>query len=131
MGIRKRLEERFDYEVVDEFIDHFDMMTEVMEPTIVALEKPEGREERINDLFRIFHNMKSAASYLKIERLYLLAELAEEEMEHIRTNPARIEEPVVDWLLLVSDQFRAWSRSIMADGELEPIDPKILNVPEN
>ncbi|WP_456322627.1 Hpt domain-containing protein [Hydrogenimonas sp.] len=130
MGIKKRLEEEYDYEVVDEFIDHFDIMTEVMEPTIIALDASFVEKERIDELFRIFHNIKSATSYLKIERIYLLAELAEEEMERIRSNPASVDENVIDWLLLVSDQMRKWYKELMADEDLTPIDPKILNLPE-
>jgi len=38
MGIRTRFEEEFDYDIVDEFLDHLDIMTEAMEPTIIALE---------------------------------------------------------------------------------------------
>ncbi len=130
MGIKKRLEEEYDYEVVDEFMDHFDIMTEAMEPTIIAFDASSVEKERIDELFRMFHNIKSATSYLKIERIYLLAELAEEEMERIRSNPASVDENVIDWLLLVSDQMRKWYKELMVDEELTPIDPKILNLPE-
>ncbi|BDY12628.1 Hpt domain-containing protein [Hydrogenimonas cancrithermarum] len=130
MGIRKRLEEQFDYDIVDEFLDHLDVMTEAMEPLIVALEKEEGRRERIDELFRIFHNIKSASSFLKIERVYLLAELAEETMQRLRNDPSHIGEAMVDWLLLVSDQFRTWYVQMADDGELGNINPEILNVPE-
>ncbi|WP_456402779.1 Hpt domain-containing protein [Hydrogenimonas sp.] len=130
MGIRNRLEREFDYDIVDEFLDHFDVMTEVMEPTIIALENEEQRIEKINELFRIFHNIKSASSFLKIDRLHLLAELAEESMERLREDPSAVSEELIDWLLLVSDQFRAWYGEISSDGELEDIDPKILLVPK-
>ncbi len=129
MGIRNRLEREFDYDIVDEFLDHFDVMTEVMEPTIISLENEELRVEKINELFRIFHNIKSASSFLKIDRLHLLSELAEETMERLRENPDAVSEELIDWLLLVSDQFRSWYTEISSDGELEDIDPKILLVP--
>ena len=51
MGIRTRLEEDYDYDIVDEFLDHLDIMTEAMEPTIVALENEDGRVDKINELF--------------------------------------------------------------------------------
>ncbi len=129
MGIRNRLERQFDYDIVDEFLDHFDVMTEVMEPTIISLENEELREEKINELFRIFHNIKSASSFLKIDRLHLLSELAEETMERLRENPDAVSEEIIDWLLLVSDQFRSWYTEISSDGELEDINPEILLVP--
>ncbi len=130
MGIRNRLERQFDYDIVDEFLDHLDVMTEVMEPTIIALENREQREDKINELFRIFHNIKSASSFLKIDRLHLLSELAEETMERLREDPSAVTEELIDWLLLVSDQFRAWYAEISSDGELEDINPKILLVPK-
>ncbi|BBG65079.1 hypothetical protein NNO_0376 [Hydrogenimonas sp.] len=130
MGIRNRLERQFDYDIVDEFLDHFDVMTEVMEPTIISLEKEDVREEKINELFRIFHNIKSASSFLKLDRLHLLSELAEETMERLRENPDAVSEELIDWLLLVSDQFRSWYAEISGDGELEDINPKILLVPQ-
>jgi len=130
MGIRARLEEEYDYDIVDEFLDHLDIMTEAMEPTIISLEKVPGRSEMINELFRIFHNIKSASGFLKIERVHLLSELAEELMEAVRQNPNSLSEEIIDWLLLVNDQFRVWYTQLENDDELKDINPKILNVPE-
>jgi len=122
--------EEYDYDIVDEFLDHLDIMTEAMEPTIIALEKEDGRSEMINELFRIFHNIKSASGFLKIERIHLLSELAEELMESVRQNPNSLSEEIIDWLLLVNDQFRVWYTQLENDDELKDINPKILNVPE-
>ena len=130
MGIRTELERQFDYDIVDEFLDHFDVMTEVMEPTIVALEQEEGREERINELFRIFHTIKSATSFLKLERVHLLAELAEEVMDRLRNDSEALDEKTIDWLLLVNDQMRNWYTQIANDETLEDTNPRILDMPE-
>ena len=130
MGIRTRLEEEYDYDIVDEFLDHLDIMTEAMEPTIIALENASGRVERVNELIRIFNNIKSASGFLKIERVHLLSELAEDLMESVRQNPNSLSEEVIDWLLLVNDQFRIWYIQLENDEEFEDISPKILKVPE-
>ena len=129
MGIRTTLEQNFDYDIVDEFLDHFDIMTEVMEPAIISLENPKVREEKINELFRIFHNIKSATGFLKLERIHLLAELAEEVMEKLRSGGREVTPDVVDWLLLINDQMRAWYRQIADDEELGDTDPRILEIP--
>jgi len=84
----------------------------------------------INELFRIFHNIKSASGFLKIERIHLLSELAEDLMESVRQNPNSLSEEIIDWLLLVNDQFRVWYTQLENDEELKDINPKILNVPE-
>lgn len=131
MGVRTQLEREFDYEIVDEFLDHFDIMTDTMEPAIIALENARQREAKINELFRIFHNIKSASSFLKIDRINHLAALAEEMMERLRANPDRIDDEIIDWLLLVSDQMRRWYEQILNNEEtLAEIDPQSLNIPE-
>ena len=134
MGVRRQLELSYDYEIVDEFLDHFDIMTEVMEPTIIAIENstdPQLRIDKINELFRIFHNIKSASSFLKIERLNLLAELAEEMVSRLRDDPESVDSRVIDWLLAVHDQMRRWYDQIAADEELEETDPNLLKLPES
>ncbi len=134
MGVRRQLELSYDYEIVDEFLDHFDIMTEVMEPTIIAIENstdPQLRIDKINELFRIFHNIKSASSFLKIERLNLLAELAEEMVSRLRDDPESVDSRVIDWLLAVHDQMRRWYEQIAADEELEETDPNLLKLPES
>lgn len=35
MGIRSDLEKNFDFEIIDEFLDHYSMMIEIMEPLII------------------------------------------------------------------------------------------------
>ena len=130
MGVRTRLEEEFDYDIVDEFLDHFDIMTEGMEFIIIALENGNGEIEKINELFRIFHNIKSATGFLKIDQINHLAEISEDLMESIRNNPNTLSEEVIDWLLLVNDQFRTWYEQLEDDEEFEDINPKILNIPE-
>ena len=133
MGVRQRLESSYDYEIVDEFLDHFDIMTEVMEPTIIAIESAsdlQKRREKIDELFRLFHNIKSASAFLKIERLNLLAELAEEMVSRLRDDPESVDSRVIDWLLAVHDQMRRWYDQIAADEELEETDPNLLKLPE-
>ena len=130
MGSRAQLEGEFDYDIVDEFLDHFDIMTDTMEPSIIGLQNSDGRKDRIDGLFRIFHNIKSATGFLKLERINLLSALAEEVMETLRDNPDRIDDKIIDWLLLVSDQMRHWYEQIVADENLEETDPRILKIPE-
>ncbi|RUM45806.1 MAG: chemotaxis protein CheA [Hydrogenimonas sp.] len=130
MGIRTRLEEAFDYEIVDEFLDHFETIINTMEPAIIALEKEQGNLDRIHELFRMFHNIKSASTFLNIEQLCFLMEFVEDRLEPLRQNPHRLSERVIDWLLLISDQLRLWYVQIQNDSELGKINPKILDVAE-
>lgn len=54
MGILKQLEVDFDIEIVGDFLSHYAIMCENMEPLIIGLNKKERYPENIGDLFRIF-----------------------------------------------------------------------------
>ena len=81
MGIRSDLDANFDYEIVDEFLDHYSMMVDSMEVMIIDLSKPNLQNRCIDELFRVFHNIKSASSFLKIEPMSRLSTLVEDELE--------------------------------------------------
>ena len=49
MGIRSELDADFDFEIVDEFLDHYAMMVESMEVMILDLSKPNMYKRSIND----------------------------------------------------------------------------------
>ena len=59
MGILTQLEVDFDIEIVEDFISHYAIMCENMEPLVIGLNKKERYHENIGELFRIFHNMLS------------------------------------------------------------------------
>jgi two-component system chemotaxis sensor kinase CheA len=129
MGILDQAHKDFDYEVVDEFIDHFEIMKDSMQPAILALENEAGYHNRIDELFRIFHNLKSASSYLKFERINRLAAFVENSLEELR----KISPPperYIDWMLLVSDQFNTWFLDLVNNRErFTPIDITLFNDP--
>ena len=56
MGIRSDLDANFDFEVVDEFLDHYSMMVESMEIMILDLSNEEMYRRSVDELFRVFHN---------------------------------------------------------------------------
>ena len=79
MGIRSDLEKKFDFEIIDEFLDHYSMMVESMEPLIVDLGKLDRYHRNIEELFRTFHNIKSASGYLQMAPIARLATLVEDD----------------------------------------------------
>jgi two-component system chemotaxis sensor kinase CheA len=94
------------------------------------LAQDDVREEKVNELFRIFHNIKSATSFLKLERIHLLAELSEEVMESLRSGTRSVDDEIIDWLLIVSDQMRQWYEEISTNRDLSSTDPRIIELPE-
>ena len=130
MGIRSDLYSNFDFEIVDEFLDHYSMMVENMEIMIIDLSKPNMFEQSINELFRVFHNIKSATGYLKIERMTKLSAFVEDLLEQIRTNHESVNEETVTWLLNISDMYAQWNDDLKQDKELSHVKYSLLKLPD-
>ncbi|MDO9266876.1 MAG: Hpt domain-containing protein [Sulfurimonas sp.] len=130
MGIRSDLDSNFDYEIVDEFLDHYSMMVDYMEVMILDLKKPNKYEQSINELFRVFHNIKSASGFLKIVQMSKLSAFVEDALEQIRTNHSSVNEETITWLLEISDMFAAWKDDLKLDNELTHIKYSLLKLPD-
>jgi len=130
MGLFSQLEVDFDLEIVEDFISHYGIMCETMEPLIIGLGKEDSYEDNVRELFRIFHNIKSASSFLKLEPIIKLATLCEDVAEEARMLKGPATEEFIDWLLMISDQFEKYRMNIEDDdnyfGMLEPL---IIKVP--
>jgi len=130
MGIRSDLDTNFDFEIVDEFLDHYSMMVESMEVMIIDLAKPNMYKRSVDELFRVFHNIKSASGYLKIVPMQRLATLVEDELEQLRIIQRPISEETVDWLLRISDMFAQWKDDFKLDNPLSKINYSLLKIPD-
>ncbi len=130
MGIRSELESNFDFEIVDEFLDHYSLMVDSMEVMILDLSKPNMYERSVNELFRVFHNIKSASGYLKIEPMSKLSSFVEDELEKLRHKEAPISEETTNWLLAISDMFAKWNDDFKQDNKLSAIKYSLLKIPD-
>lgn len=130
MGVRSDLESNFDYEVVDEFLDHYSIMVDSMEIMILDLSKPNMFDQSINELFRVFHNIKSASGFLQIEQMSKLSAFVEDSLEQIRTNHESVNEETISWLLSISDMYAKWNDDLRLDSELTHIKYSLLKLPD-
>ena len=130
MGIRSDLDANFDFEIVDEFLDHYSMMVDSMEIMIIDLAKPSMYERSVNELFRVFHNIKSASGYLRITPMNKLATFVEDELEQLRKKKPPINSETTDWLLSISDMFATWQDDFKMDNELSKIKYSLLKIPD-
>lgn len=130
MGIRTDLEKNFDFEIIDEFLDHYAMMVEIMEPLIVDLGNDERFHRGLDELFRIFHNIKSATGYLKMEPMVRLAAFTEDALEQLRLRNMKVNEETITWLIGVSDMFLQWQEDFKMDNELSKINFSLLILPD-
>lgn len=130
MGIRSDLDTNFDFEIVDEFLDHYSMMVESMEVMILDLTKIETYKRSVNELFRVFHNIKSASGFLKIIPMARLAAFVENELEILRQRETPANEETITWLLNISDMFAIWQDDFRLDNELSKINFSLLKIPD-
>jgi two-component system chemotaxis sensor kinase CheA len=129
MGIRSDLDSNFDFEIVDEFLDHYAMMVESMEVMILDLTKPTMFKRSVDELFRVFHNIKSASGYLNIVPMSKLAAFVEDALEELRLKDELGSDDIITWLLEVSDMFAQWQDDIKQDNELSHIKYALLKIP--
>ena len=106
------------------------MMIESMEVMILDLSKANMQRRSIDELFRVFHNIKSASGYLKIEQMTRLATLVEDELEQLRSNNKKINEETITWLLEISDMFALWHQDFKMDGKLTKVRYALLKIPD-
>lgn len=130
MGVRSDLDANFDFEVVDEFLDHYSMMVDSMDVMIIDLSKPNMFQQSINELFRVFHNIKSASSFLKIEQMARLSAFVEDALDQIRINHESVNEETVNWLLNISDMYSRWNDDLKLDNTLSHIKYSLLKLPD-
>ena len=130
MGVRSELDANFDFEIVDEFLDHYSMMVDNMETLIIDLSKPNMFEQSINELFRVFHNIKSATGYLQVEQMSKLSAFVEDSLEQLRTKHETVNEETINWLLSISDMFAQWNEDLKLDNNLTHIKFSLLKLPD-
>ena len=130
MGIRSDLEASFDFEIVDEFLDHYSMMVDSMEVMIIDLTRPNMYERSVNELFRVFHNIKSASTYLQIIPMSKLSTFVEDELETLRKKKPPVSQETIDWLLDISDMFARWRDDLQSDNKLSKIRYSLLKIPD-
>ena len=130
MGIRSDLDANFDFEIVDEFLDHYSIMVDSMEVMILDLQKPNMYERSVHELFRVFHNIKSAAAYLKIVPMNKLAAFVEDFLEILRNRKPPVSDETVNWLLNINDMFVAWQKDLKSDNNLSKIKYSLLKIPD-
>ncbi|MEO1927766.1 MAG: Hpt domain-containing protein [Nautiliaceae bacterium] len=124
MGISDYLYSEFDSDIVEEFLMLLDVLEDNMDLTIESLYQD---SESLNDLFRMFHNLKSASGFLKLKRIQIFAHFVEDILQEAR-DKNKITEELIDWLFKVSNQFHIWYRNITNNEELAPLQKEIFKI---
>ncbi len=130
MGIIDRLEEEYEFDIIDEFVEHFGYMCSGLDLLILGLEKPENYSSNVQELFRIFHNIKSASLFFKLTPIAKLSQLVEEVLEEARVSKGYATQEFIDWMLIIGDQFVKWKNDMEQNTEiLGSYNPKLIKIP--
>lgn len=130
MGILKKLEIDYSYDIVDEFLSHYSLMCDLMEPLIIGLGKKDKFKNNILELARIFHNIKSAAGFMHLDPILKLTTLSEEVVSEAKEIDGPATDDFIDWLLVVNDQFLKYRDDVEKDAEFFGIlNPAIVKIP--
>ncbi|MDO5046352.1 Hpt domain-containing protein [Campylobacter sp.] len=130
MGLLKNLEIEYSYDIVEEFLSHYSLMCDLMEPLIIGLTRKDKYKNNIEELFRIFHNIKSAAAFMKVEPILKLTTLSEEVCSEAKELSGPANDEFVDWLLVISDQFGKYRDDIESDTEFfSVLNPLVVKIP--
>ncbi len=130
MGVFTDLEAEYDLEIVEEFFSHYTFMIEALESLIIGLEKKELYKSNIDEIFRIFHNIKSSSAYLKIVEINKIVTLGEEVLEECRKVDGKASDTLVAWLLLLSDQLQVYKEDLEQNREkMSKTNHNIIKVP--
>lgn len=131
MGVVDVMQKDFDHEIIEEFAGHYTLMCDEMEGLMLGLEKENTYARNVGELFRIFHNIKSASGFLHLGRMNTLSELVESIFEEARIKKGPATAEFVNWLLAIKDQFDKWRIDIEYNhDDLATINPKIIAIPQ-
>ncbi len=130
LGLLGKLELEFDFDIVDDFMTHFNIFCDALEPVIISLSNKEKYSDKINELFRMFHNMKSASGFLKINQFVNICKIVEDVLDEARALSGPASDELIDWLLLVTDQFIIYKHDFNDDKAfLSALNPAIISLP--
>ena len=127
MGVQDYLYSEFDSEIIEEFLMMLDIIEDNLDLVIEGLY--ENYEENINELFRMFHNLKSATGFLKLKRINKFCHFVENILDRARKKKKPTQD-LINWLFEVANQFHTWYKNINKNEELAPLNPKILKIPK-
>lgn len=131
LGLLGQLELEYDFDIVDDFMTHFNIFCDSLEPVIIALEDKSKYPDKINELFRMFHNMKSASGFLNIKQFVNICKIVEDILDEARTLSGPASDELIDWLLFVTDQFIIYMHDFNENkAYLSALNPKLIQVPK-
>lgn len=110
-----------------DFIEEAKENTSTLAELLLDLENQPDNDELVNDMFRLFHNIKGNSGIIGYQELNSLTHEVETLLNNVRKHEFTVTPPLIDILLLVVDVLEALILRINPeDGHTEPFDTSEL-----
>ena len=110
-----------------DFIEEAKENISTLAESLLDLENQPNNDELINDMFRLFHNIKGNSGIIGYQELNSLTHEVETLLNNVRKHEAKVTPPLIDMLLLVVDVLEALILRINPDGgKTQPFDASEL-----
>ncbi len=110
-----------------DFIEEAKENISTLAESLLDLENQPDNDELINDMFRLFHNIKGNSGIIGYQELNSLTHEVETLLNNVRKHEAKVTPPLIDMLLLVVDVLEALILRINPDGgKTQPFDASEL-----
>lgn len=117
--------EQLDPDILRDFIMESIELVEGLDKDLVALEREPGNLDLINRIFRSFHTIKGASSFLSFKGLTDFAHAAEDALNALRKGEAQVTTEVMDLLLASTDVLRGQIDQVQ-NGDMPSAGPAEL-----
>lgn len=133
MGLLGELESKYDFDVVNDFMTHLNVMSMSLEPLIVGLGSHERFAYSLGEITHIFKNLHSATKFLRLEAfekfLKLCLDIVDATNDEKQADCVASDE-LIDWLLLAADQIESYKGNLNRDEPYFAImNPKLIKIP--
>jgi len=93
--------------ILGEFINESNEHLESLEPKLLQLEKEPNNLELLNDIFRCFHTIKGASSFLGLTQIINLSHKSENLLDSLRRGKLKATSEIIDLLFKGTDFLKA------------------------
>ncbi|MFH1415183.1 MAG: chemotaxis protein CheA [Elusimicrobiota bacterium] len=109
-------------EIKQLFISETDEYIQVLNKTLVELEKDPGNEALLNDMFRVAHTIKSMAGTMGYNKLTAITHEMESLMQKLRDGKKEVTSEIIDLFLKCSDALE------MLKNEAAGFQPAVVDI---
>lgn len=102
-------------EMIGAFLDEVEEQLQLLEESIIDLERNGDNPETIQKIFRVAHTLKGSSSAMRFEKMKLLTHEMENVLDEIRNDRMKISKEIIDTLFEAADYLRQLKDDFVLD----------------